>query len=173
MERTRLMLSLAVLLTAATAHAQYNNTSLGVGVQFNAVLNEPSRGGLSLQFTRYLESGFEFYARAPALIAEVRAGADTPSGAGRVFATGLSLGVRYLFLEDHLRPWFGLQLGSAILITKPDVTWAIGPGASFGLDWVVSDSIALELAGTYELFIDLNKPSRHQLGGTLSVLILL
>jgi hypothetical protein len=173
MEPTRLkFFVVGLLLAAPAAQAQFSNSSLSLGVQGNAVVSGPPQWGLSLGYSRYIESGFEFVAWAPALITEVPAGAETPSGAGRVFATGLSLGVRYLFLEEMVRPWVSLQLGSSILITTP-VTWFVGPAASVGLDWVFSESFSLGLRGTYELFIDLNRPSRHQLGVVLGVSVLL
>jgi len=59
----------------------------------------------------------------------VLVGADTPTGAGDIFATGGSLGVRYFFLEATLRPWAGIQLSGLVLVTKPEVTWFVGPGS--------------------------------------------
>ena len=111
------------------AHAQYAPHSLGRGPHLATVVGSRSlMWGLSLEFSNYLDSGFEFFGRVPLLIAETPVGAETTSGAGRVFATGASVGVRYLFLEGMVRPWVGLQLGGVVLVTQPEVTWFLGAG---------------------------------------------
>jgi outer membrane protein len=163
----RLGVTTACLLFGGTASAQFNNTALGVGPLFSSVVGQGPQYGLHFEYARYLESSFELFARAPVLLVEVPVGADTPTGQGRVFGTGLSLGARYLFHEDTLRPWVGLQLSSSVLITTPQVSWYLGGGPSAGLDWVVSDSILLGARGTYDVFVELNRPWRHQLGVTL------
>lgn len=155
------------------AHAQYAPHSLGAGPHLATVVGSRSlMWGLSLEFSNYLDSGFEFFGRVPLLIAETPVGAETTSGAGRVFATGASAGVRYLFLEGMVRPWVGLQLGGVVLVTQPQVTWFLGAGATLGLDWVLSESWSVGARGVYDVFVDLNRPWRHQLGGTLNVSVL-
>lgn len=163
----------ALILFAPAARAQFNNSSLSAGPLLNSVIGQGPQYGLALEYDRYLESGFEFIARAPVVIAETPSGADTPSGAGRVFGTGLSLGARYLFLEEALRPWVGAQLTWTILITQPSAVWALGAGPSVGVDWVFSESFALSLRGSYDVFVELNRPWRHQLSVTLGLVILL
>ena len=109
------------VLISTLAHAQYAPHSLGAGPQVSGVVGTGQvMGGISLEGSQYLEDGFEFFVRVPVLIAETPAGADTPSGAGRVFSTGGSLGVRYLFVEGMFRPWVALQLSGVVLVTKPD-----------------------------------------------------
>ena len=173
MVRSSLKLTLLVGLLASVVHAQYAPRSLGAGPQVSVALGSRSvMGGLSLEFSQYLESGFEFFARVPVLIAEVPVGADTPSGAGRVFATGGSLGVRYLFTEGLVRPWVGLQLSGVVLVTKPEVTWSLGAGTTLGFDWILNESWSIGARGIYDVFIDLNRPWRHQLGGSLIASVL-
>lgn len=163
----------ACVTASLAARAQFNNSSLSAGPLINSVIGQGAQYGLALEYDRYLESGFEFVARAPVVIAETPVGADTASGAGRVFGTGLSLGVRYLFLEEHFRPWAGAQLTWTILITTPSPVWGLGAGPSLGVDWVFSESFALSLRGSYDVFVELNSPWRHQLGVTLGLVILL
>lgn len=173
MVRSSLKWVLLVGLMGSAAQAQYAPHSLGLGPEVTAVLGRQSvMGGLSIEFTQYLESGFEFFARVPVLIADVPVGADTPSGAGRVFATGGSLGVRYLFVEGLVRPWVGLQLSLVVLVTRPEVTWSLGAGTTLGLDWILSESWSVGARGHYDVFVDLNRPWRHQLGGSLIVCVL-
>jgi len=42
-----------------------------------------------------------------------------------------------------------------------------------GFEWVLSESFALGLRGTYDAFVDLNLPWRHQLGVSLGLIVLL
>lgn len=168
----RSTLIFAVLLIPAAAHAQYSNHSLGLAPQVTTFTDSRAvMWGLTLEFSNYLESGFGVFARIPALIAEVPVGADTPTGQGRVFATGGSAGVRYLFVEGTVQPWVGLQLTSLVLMTQ-EVTWFFGTGATLGLDWVLSESWAVGARGIYDVFIQLNGAWRHQLGGSLSISVL-
>lgn len=168
------ILVVSALLAAPAARAQYSSSVLTAGPTIGVSIGSARvHSGLLLEYSRYLESGFEFFARAPVLLTQVPAGADTSTGAGWVFATGLSLGVRYLFAEEAVRPWVGAQVGASILITTPSVTWFVGPGAGAGLEWVLSESIALGARATWDLFIHLNEPSVNQLGGALTVSILL
>ena len=163
----RSLLISAVLLSAAVSRAEFSNHSLGLGPQVTWV--EPARSvmwGLSLEYSKYLESSFEVFGRVPILIAE------PPGGEGlRVFGTGASLGVRYLFIEGTVQPWVGLQLTGVVLIGEP-VSWFLGPGATLGLDWVLTESWAVGARFAYDAFIRLNDPWRHQLGGTLTVSVL-
>ena len=162
----RSLLTFAVL-SAGLCRAEFSNHSLSAGPQVTWV--EPARSvmwGLTLEGSKYLENGFEVFGRVPLLIAE------PPGGLGqRVFSTGGSLGVRYLFIEGTVQPWVGLQASSVVLITEP-VSWFLGPGATLGLDWVLNDSWAIGARGSYDVFIDLNGPWRHQLGGSLTASVL-
>lgn len=171
MDARRLIIGL--LLLAPAAHAQYNLSTLSLGPQASTVLGDRPQWGVSLGYTRYLESGFELFARAPVLISHVLVGADTSTGEGNVAGTGLTLGVRYLFLEDTWRPWVGLQLGASFLITRPEVTWFAGPGVSAGLDWVFNPSFAIGVLSSYDVFIRLNAPWRHQLSVLINFSVLL
>src|SRR4051812_28347235 len=118
------------LVVAPDAQAQYANRSLGVGVQATASINNNALWGLTLDGSLYIENGFEVFLRVPILIADTATGAGTPSGRGQIFGTGGSLGVRYLFLEEHVRPYVGLQLSGLVLFTQPDPNVSFGPGAT-------------------------------------------
>lgn len=168
MVRSSLKRSLFPLLFAVVAHAQYAPNSLGLGPAVTAVVGDTPMVGVEVEVSRYLESGFVAFIDVPFLIASTVVGADTPTGAGRVFASGGRLGVRYLFTENLVRPWVALQLAGLVLATKPEVSWYVGAGTSAGLDWILSDSFSLGARLVYEVFVDLNRPWRHQLGGSLN-----
>jgi hypothetical protein len=122
--------------------------------------------GVTLEASNYLENGFELFARVPLLIAEPTGGETT-----RVFTTGGSAGLRYLFVEGTVQPWVGLQLSGLVLISQP-VNWFLGAGATIGVDWVLSESWSIGARGIYDFFIVLTGPWRHQLGGSLMVSVL-
>jgi hypothetical protein len=150
-------------LISAVAHAEYSNHSLGIGPHLTVVTGSRSlMWGLALEGSNYLENGFELFARVPLLIAEPIAGETA-----RVFSTGGNVGVRYLFVEGTVQPWVGLQLSGVVLITQPVVNWFLGAGATIGLDWVLSESWSIGARGIYDVFVRLDGPWRHQLGGSL------
>ena len=163
----------AVLLASTLAQAQYAPHSLSAGPQVSGVVGTGQvMGGISLEGSQYLENSFEFFGRVPLLIAQTPVGADTPTGAGRVFSTGGSLGVRYLLVEGMVRPWVALQLSGVVLLTQPEAIWFLGAGTTLGIDWVLSESWSVGARGIYDVFVDLNRPWRHQLGLTLTVSVL-
>ncbi len=106
----------AALFFPALAHAQYSNHGLGLGPHVTVVLGSRSLlWGVTLEFSNYLESGFEVFGRVPLSITDVQLGADTSDGVGKVFSVGATVGVRYLFIETSVRPWVGLQLSTLVL----------------------------------------------------------
>ncbi len=167
-------LILAVLF-AGTAQAQFANRSFGGGVSFVKFIGGDAATGvnfavpLTLEGSLYIENGFDLYAQVPLMIVDVASGADRPGhGAGQVFGTGAHLGARYLFLQESIRPFVGLELASFVLITAPDPKVFFGPGASAGLDWFVSDTISVGARGFFDLFFELNLPVRPTFGGGLN-----
>lgn len=161
------------VLVAGNAQAQFANRSVGGGLSFVKFTGGSAASGLdfavplTLQGSIYLENGFDLYAQVPLMLVQVNAGASTPDGHGQVFGTGAHLGARYLFSEETLRPWVGLELACFVLLTTTPLVFA-GPGASLGVDWFVSDSISVGAHGFFDLFVELNAPLRPSFGGGLS-----
>ena len=166
------VLTLAVLL-AGTAHAQFAHRSFGGGVSFVKFTGGSATTGLdfaipvALEGSLYIENGFDVYLQVPLMIVRVKAGGPRSDGTGEVFGTGGHLGVRYLFLQETIRPYAGLELAGVVLLTNPTVIFA-GPGASAGIDWFVADTISLGARGFFDLFLELNAPLRPSFGGGLS-----
>ena len=157
------------LMLASDANAQYANHSFGVGAQATTSINNAPLWAVTLEGSMYIESGFDVFLRVPLLITNTPTGAATLSGSGQVFGTGGSLGVRYLFLEEHIRPYVGIQLSGLVLFTQPLVDYYFGPGATVGTDFFVTDFLSIGVRGSYDMFIELNKPLRHNLGAGLAV----
>jgi outer membrane protein len=154
---------------APDATAQYANRSLGVGAQATTSIDHAPQWAVTLEGSAYIESGFDLFLRVPLLITNTPVGAATPSGGGQVFGTGGSLGIRFLFLEERIRPFVGIQLSGLVLFTQPVVDYSVGPGASVGTDFFVSQAVSIGLRASYDLLIELNKPLRHNFGAGLNV----
>ena len=166
--------ALAVLF-AGEAQAQFANRSLGGGLGAMKFIGGAGKSGvdfaapLTLEGTLYIESGFDVYARIPLMIVSVVTGADTVSGRGLIFGTGGHLGVRYLFLEETIRPYVGLELAGFVLITKPEVGVLVGPGVCAGLDFFVADTVSIGARANFDLFLQLNDNPHPAFGGVLNV----
>lgn len=161
---------------AGEAHAQFANRSLGGGVSFIKLFGGNSRAGvtgvdfavpLTLEGSLYIENGFDIYAHVPVMLVSVTAGADTPDGRGLIFGSGGHLGVRFLFAEETLRPYVGIEVAGFVLLAKTTVVF-IGPGATVGLDYFVADTISIGARAFFDLFIELNVDPRPAVGGGIA-----
>jgi len=179
--RTALKLALIFCLASASAaHAtSFANRGLGLGFGFMRIFADDSTVPdfavpLWLEGSYYAESGFDVYVRIPLALANVKIGAPTASGAGLVVATGGQFGVRYLFLEETIRPFVSVHL-SGIYVLRPTQNGVdigsnllAGPGVGAGVEYFVGDSVSLQLRGFVDWFISLNGPQRFSVGGTLT-----
>ncbi len=163
-----LTITTALLLSNA-AHAQYANRSLGIGAQATTSIKNNALFAVTLEASLYIESGFDVFLRVPLSITDTSTGAGTASGRGQIFATGGSLGIRYLFLEESIRPYVGIQFSGLVFLTQPKVDYYVGPGATVGLDFFVTDWLSIGARGTYDLFVMLNKSPRNNFGAGLNV----
>jgi outer membrane protein len=179
--RLSLTLAVAVSLFATAAQAtSFANRGIGLGLGYTRIITDDRTVPewaipLWLEGSYYAESGFDVYLRVPVALASVRIGAPTPDGAGIVVAMGGQFGVRYLFLEETLRPFVSLHLSGIYVIrpTNNDVTIGsnllVGPGVGAGVEYFIADSISLQARGFFDWFIALNSPQRFSLGGTVTV----
>ena len=167
------------MLVAGEAHAQFANRSLGAGVGYVKLFGGSSVTGatgvdyalpLTLEGSLYIENGFDIFARVPLMLVSVTSGAATASGAGLVFGTGGHLGVRYLFSEENLRPYAGIELAGYVLLAQTTVVF-IGPGVVAGVDYFIADTVSIGARGFFDLFIELNVPLRPALGAGASVAV--
>ena len=172
------LLATLALLFASEAHAQFANRSLGAGVGFVKLFGGSNTAGqigidfavpFTLEGSLYIENGFDLFLRAMFIIVQVSSGAETLSGAGLVYGGGGHLGARYLFMEETLRPYVGLEIAGFAINTVPVAAYSVGPGVTAGLDYFVADTVAIGINLTFDLFIQLNVPPRPALGGGLNV----
>lgn len=156
-----------VLAGAAPAQAQWANRSLGVSAGY---LHLPASSGfaralpLVVEGTRYLDSGLELYARVPLSLVQER------SSRRDVLATGGSAGVRYLFTQERIRPYVGLDLG-ALVVLGSDTRTYVGPGATLGLDVFVTGSVSVGARALGAALYGVNTPGMLSLGVTGGVAV--
>jgi outer membrane protein len=173
---------LMAAMTGTTAHAtSFANRGVGLGVGYMRIFKGDTSEvpdfaiPLWLEGNFYAENGFDVYVRIPLALANVKTGLATASGGGLVVATGGQLGIRYLFLEESIRPFVSLHL-SGLYVIRPvggsiDIgsNLLIGPGVGAGVEFFVGESVSLQPRGFFDWFIALNEPQRFSLGFSLSV----
>jgi outer membrane protein len=161
---------LGALLASSEARAQFQNKSLGVSVGY---LNPLSTGGGSIAFgipfgvtfSYYLDNHFELVVEADGIVA--RQGDPINSNIWGLSVT--PVGVRYLFLEETLRPYVGLD-ASYLYFFSPQSTSAgvtsvlgsdgsrdfVGVGPTAGIDYFISDTVTVGLKARFNVYISLN-----------------
>ncbi|MFY0574350.1 outer membrane beta-barrel protein [Cystobacter fuscus] len=157
---------LAALFAAAPAHAQFANRSLGLSagyMNFNNTQSLSETFFIGFDASLYIESGFEVVS-----LTKLTFPYD-PISDQRVVGIAPSLGVRYLFLEESIRPYLGADL-SYLHVFKPagDSNY-VGLGPNAGLDFFVADSISLGVRAQYNFYLALNERVQTSLilsGGT-------
>jgi outer membrane protein len=184
--RTVLKLVLIVgLATASTASAtSFANRGLGLGLGFMKIFrDDPTVPDFAiplwLEGSYYTENGIDVYVRIPLALASVPIGAPPNGGAGLVFAIGGQFGLRYLFLEETVRPFVSLHL-SGIYVVVPMQSGGVnigsnllaGPGVGAGLEVFVFESVSLQARGFLDWFVGINcglsNCQRFNVGGTLT-----
>lgn len=171
--RKTLKLSMLLLVmcgaTQSFASASFANRSLGLSVSGIKLLGDSPGVNwvvpIALEGGLYIDSGFEVYLRPQFFIADTLVGAPTPTGMGLIIGGGGQLGVRYLFLEESIRPYVGVHLAALVLNRTPQAVAFPGVGAQFGCDFFVGESVSLGIRGIVDLFIELNRPVMFGIGG--------
>ncbi len=173
MARAPLALPLAaalLLATPAAASASFANRELGLGLWGVTLLPQGGAtplavSSLAVEAGLYLDGGWTLYLQVP--FSAGYQGLD-PSW---FFATGGRFGAQYLFLEESVRPYLTFGLAGLYLLRPQAPNFFAGPGAGFGVDLFVSESIALGARLTADLLLTVDAQSqlaaRVSLGGGL------
>ncbi|MGV3623452.1 MAG: hypothetical protein ACO1OB_21720 [Archangium sp.] len=163
--RKTLKLSMMLLVlcggTQAFASASFANRSLGLSISGFGLVGDIKPVDwilpIALEGGLYLESGFEVFLRPQFFLARVPINATGPGTAGGiVIGGGGQLGVRYLFLEESIRPYVGLHIAALVFNTQPTVTAYPGVGTQFGCDFFVGESVSLGLRAVVDLALAFN-----------------
>ena len=146
--------SLVALFAAAPAHAQFANHSLGLSagyMNFNGTASLNSTVFLGFDASLYIESGFEVVS-----LTKIAFPSDPISGK-RVVGLAPSLGIRYLFLEESIRPYLGADLSYLHIFKPQGDSNFVGVGPNAGVDFFVSDSISIGARAQYNAYLSLEE----------------
>jgi outer membrane protein len=151
---------LVVLCAARPAQAQFANRGMGLSagyMNFNRTAGLDGGAFIGFDASLYIEGGFEVVS-----LTKITFPMD-PSSGQRVIGVAPSLGVRYLFLEESIRPYLGTDI-SYLHVFKPQVAAQYaGFGPNAGVDFFVADSISLGLRAQYNVYLSLNDPIQTSL----------
>ncbi len=142
------------LLGSLPAHAQFANNSLGLSVgymKFDDATGLDNALFLGLEGGLYIESGFELVS-----LTKISFPKD-PGTDKRVIGLAPSIGLRYLFLEEELRPYAGADLSYLFVFKSATTSQYVGLGPNAGIDYFVSDSVSLGVRGQYNFYFNLNE----------------
>lgn len=158
----------------ASASASFANRNLGIGVSGFGILGAGNSTGIdwgvpiTLEGGFYIESGFEVFLRIPIVFAQQKFGVGPSGGPGIVIASGGQFGLKYMFLEESIRPYVTLHLAGLYFIRDAATVmlnnFFIGPGISTGLDFFVGESISLGVRAYLDMYVTLNVPPSFALG---------
>ena len=157
------------LLAATEANAQagsFANRSLGLGVSGFGIVSGDAVGidwgvPITLEGGFYIESGFEVFLRIPLMFAHQLFGVPPTNGPGIVLASGGQFGLKYMFLEESIRPYVTLHLAGLYFVrdaqTQTQLTnFFMGPGIGAGLDFFVAESVSLGVRSYFDMYVTLN-----------------
>lgn len=143
------------LFVGAPAQAQFDDRGIGLSVGYMNV-GSSGIGFLGFDASLYIESGFEVVSLTKLLFQR-----ESLSGT-RVVGLAPSLGVRYLFMEDTVRPYVGADL-SYLHVFQPQAPSFFGLGPNAGLEFFVSDSVSLGARAQFNVYLSLEESVRTSL----------
>ncbi len=150
------------LLASTPARAQFANRSLGLSVGFYKLTanNLDWAIPIALDGSIYIENGFEATASLDFMLL------TQPCAAGPCQVIGLSpmLGFRYLFLEETIRPYIGLDLAYLHIFGLTAVSDYIGASPKVGCDFFTSENFSLGIVGRATFYWILNQPLNTAVG---------
>jgi outer membrane protein len=143
----------AALFVAAPAHAQFANHGLGLSagyMNFNNTASLSSTAFLGFDASLYIEGGFEVVS-----LTKLSFPKDPITGL-RVVGLAPSVGVRYLLLEETIRPYIGADLSYLHVFKDSGESNFVGLGPNAGVEFFVSDSVSLGVRAQFNAYFGLN-----------------
>jgi outer membrane protein len=164
MNRLLVPLALFVALASGAAHAQsYANRTLGLRVGYLKLNTDNGFDHaipVGLEASSYIENGFELVAAFDFMILNQNP-PDT-----NVVGIAPTLGFHYLFSEEAVRPYVGVDLSWLhIFGSNTDTANFFGLGPNLGVDVFVADSVSVGVKAQYNLYLALNGPNENSIGG--------
>jgi len=161
------MRSLALLAALATglicapdAHAQFANRSLGISAGYMRLnLNNMDWGvPLGVDASLYIENHFDLVFHAYGMVLN-----DPVLGRQFVGVYGAT-GVRYLFNEEGVRPYAGLDLGYFQTFMRDPNANLVGLTPNLGIEWMAGDTWSIGARGQFTGYFMLNQPVQTSTG---------
>jgi len=160
-------LAVVAALSAPPALAQFQNRSIGASVGY---LDLQRTAGLSwgvplgIHATTYFDSHIEGTLYALGMLAQ------EPVSKLYSFGGTMQMGVRYLFMQEFLRPYVGVE-GSYLGVFGATGSYSqfVGVGPMAGIDYFINDNLTLGVRAQYNLYILLNAWPQTSFGLTLEV----
>jgi outer membrane protein len=154
------VLSLLAAVLAPAAHAQFANHSLGLSAGYMRFTEQAQLEPglfLGLEGSYYLDAGFELVS-----LSKLALPRDPVSG-DRMVGVAPSVGVRYLFSEEEVRPYAGTDLSYLMVFGPARTLHHMGFGPNVGLDLFVSDTLSVGARAQYNFYVRLNQPLQTSL----------
>lgn len=156
------------LFASGEAHAQFANRSLGLQVGYmdlDQVAGVIDWGvPLGLTYSAYIDNGFEWTFNINGMLLTVsQVGDQSP---GQVLGVAGGPGIRYLFLQESLRPYLGTDLSYLHVFfgnLGADYTANyVGVGPFAGLDYFVTDSVSIGAKAQLNVYVTLTNRLEFQ-----------
>lgn len=144
----------AALLVAAPSHAQFANRSIGLSLgymNFNGTASLNSTVFIGFDASLYIESGFEVVSLTKLAFPE------DPISGKRVVGLAPSLGIRYLILEESIRPYVGADLSYLHVFKDQGESNFVGIGPNAGIEFFVTDSVSLGARAQFNAYLSLSE----------------
>ena len=148
------------LFHAPDAHAQFANRSLGLSVGYMRLgINNLDWGvPIGIDASVYIESHFDLVFHAYGMVLN-----DPVLGRQFVGVYGAT-GVRYLFNEETIRPYAGLDLGYFQTFLRDPNANLVGLTPNLGLEWMAGDTWSIGVRGQFTGYFMLNQPVQTSTG---------
>jgi outer membrane protein len=144
----------AALLVAAPSHAQFANRSIGLSLgymNFNGTASLNSTVFIGFDASLYIESGFEVVSLTKLAFPK------DPIRGRRVVGLAPSLGIRYLILEESIRPYVGADLSYLHVFKEQGESNFVGIGPNAGIEFFVTDSVSLGARAQFNAYLSLSE----------------
>ncbi|MBM4380286.1 MAG: hypothetical protein FJ086_13475 [Deltaproteobacteria bacterium] len=150
----------AAFLGAPEARAQFANRSLGVSAGYMRLnINNLDWGiPIGVDASVYIENHFDLVFHAYGMVLN-----DTAEQKQFVGVYGAT-GVRYLFNEEGVRPYAGVDLGYFQTFMRATNANLVGLTPNLGVEWMAGDTWSVGARGQYTVYYMLNQDVQSSLG---------
>jgi outer membrane protein len=150
MKRQARLVCAAVLLASGPASAQYENSSVwlsGGYMDLDEAAGVSNGIPIGIGYSGFIDSGFEWTVSVEGMLLTTRVDER------KIFGLAGGPGLRYLFLQDWIRPWVGADLSYLHIFNFDDASNFVGLGPKVGIDFFLARQFSLGLRGQFNLYV--------------------